>query len=70
MRINISDVPENKSFSDYPEGTEFVLDDRPARFDRDAIKNNQIKRIRPGNPGYEDALTLEEVMSLLDKPPE
>lgn len=69
MRINISDVPENKSFSDYPDGTGFVLDDRPAKFDKEALNNNQIKRVRPGNPGYDDALTLEEAMNMLDKPP-
>ncbi|MBR6102464.1 MAG: hypothetical protein IKP95_08560 [Ruminococcus sp.] len=68
MMIDIADVPETKDFSDYPERNEFILDDRPAKFDREAFSNNQIKRVRPGNPKYDDALTLEEVMKILDKP--
>ena len=70
MRIDIADVPEDKSFSDYPKGTEFVLDDRPPRFDRKALENHQIKRVRPGNPGYDEALTLEEAEKMLNKPSE
>lgn len=31
MKINISDIPKDKSFEDYPDNTEFVLDDRRNR---------------------------------------
>lgn len=55
MRINISDIPENKSYMDYPDNTEFVMQDSKPRYILDPFEI-----IPPHDPRYNNALTLEE----------
>jgi len=39
LKIYIQDIPEDKSFDDYPDNTLFVLDDRvKPRFDEETMK--------------------------------
>lgn len=49
MKVKINEIPDGKSFDDYPEGTEFVVDDRPRKYDE---KNGRF--VKPGEPGYDD----------------
>ena len=49
MKVKIGDIPQNKSFDDYPEGAGFVLDDRPYKYDE---KTGRF--VMPGEPGYDD----------------
>lgn len=49
MEIKIGDIPEDKTFDDYPEDTIFVLDDRHRKYDE-----KTGKFVRPGEPGYDD----------------
>lgn len=62
MRILISDIPEGKTFSDYPEGTEFVFEEAFPRYILEPYE-----RIYPNDPRYESALTREEVEEMLAK---
>ena len=63
MKVNIDEMPEDKTFDDYPEDTEFVFKEKSPRFDREALKDNKIVRIFYGQPGYENAVTREEAIS-------
>lgn len=49
MKIKIGDIPEDKTFDDYPEDTIFVLDDRPRKYDE-----KTGKFVKPGDPRYDD----------------
>lgn len=49
MRVKISDIPDGKSFEDYPDGTEFVLDDRPRKYDEATGEF-----VKPGDPRYDN----------------
>lgn len=55
MRINISDIPDTKSFDDYPKDTEFVFTEK---FPRYILEPFEV--IPPDDPRYEKALTREE----------
>ena len=55
MRINISDIPEKKAFDDYPDDTEFVMQDSEPRY---ILEPFEI--IPPNDPRYVEALTLKE----------
>ena len=48
MKVKISEIPENKTFDDYPEDTIFVLDDRPRKY-------NEVtgKFVKPSDPDYD-----------------
>ena len=48
MKIRISEIPQDKTFNDYPENTEFVLDDRMPIWD---LEN--MRRVYPNDDGYE-----------------
>lgn len=61
MKINIDEIPENKSFDDYPEDTEFVHRELFPRYDRKALQDNRIVRVYFGDEGYDDAVTREEL---------
>lgn len=67
MKINIDEMPENKTFDDYPPGTKFVFRECFPRFDREALKNGEIIRIYPDDQRYENAVTREELRSLAKK---
>lgn len=56
MIINLSDMPEDKDFSDYPEGTLFSMKGSVARY---ILEPFEI--IPPEDPRYKNALTREEV---------
>lgn len=55
MRVNISDIPNDKSFSDYPDDTEFILTESKPHYLLDPFEI-----IPPDDPRYKDALTLGE----------
>lgn len=61
MKINISDIPEDKNFSDYPKDTLFVHSEN---FPRYILEPFEI--IRPSDPRYETALTREEVEKIVE----
>ena len=61
MKINICDIPKGMSVSDYPDDTEFVLEDKSPRY---ILEPFEI--IYPGDPRYEEALSYEEAMKKLD----
>lgn len=48
LEISISDIPDGKDFSDYPEGTKFFIDDRPAKYDPESLE-----RVLPDDPRYD-----------------
>ncbi|MCM1364951.1 MAG: hypothetical protein NC122_07025 [Faecalibacterium sp.] len=54
MKINISDIPENKTVIDYSENTEFILDDRPVKIDP-----KTFERVFPDNPMYDKLPTFD-----------
>lgn len=64
MKINIDEMPENKTFDDYPSGTEFVHRENFPRYDRKALKENRLVRVYFGDPGYDEAATIEEIKSI------
>ena len=55
MKINIHDIPENMDFSDYPEDTEFIIQDSEPRY---ILEPFEI--ISPNDSRYDNALTLEQ----------
>lgn len=61
MKVSISDIPENKNISDYPNNTEFILEEN---FPRYIIE--PYERIYPDDPRYETALTREQVLEKLN----
>lgn len=56
MIESISDMPENKEFSDYSEGTEFVLEEKYPRYIL-----NPFEIVMPSDPRYKTALTREQI---------
>ena len=64
MNISISEMPESKSFDDYPENTEFVLEDRQRRFDKKALENNLLVEVLPDHDGYDEAITIEDAKKM------
>ncbi len=65
MRIDIGDIPENKDFDDYPEGTEFVLSEGKTKYDKkEFIENMNLVVVEPGAPGYDEALTKNELYAM------
>ncbi len=56
MKINVSEIPEDKDFSDYPEDTEFELAETFPRY-----LLNPFEIIGPSDPRYEKALTREQI---------
>lgn len=56
MEINISDMPEGKSFEDYPDDTIFVHKDITPRY---ILRPFEI--IPPEDTRYQTALTREEI---------
>ena len=65
MIIDIGDIPEDKDFDDYPEDTVFVLSEGKTRYDkREFIENMNLVVVEPGKPGYDSALTKEELYEL------
>lgn len=60
--INIDEMPENKSFEDYPNDTEFMFRELTPRYDRAALKKGKIVRIYPDDPNYDNAITREEML--------
>ncbi len=67
MKINVDEMPEDKNFDDYPDDTEFVFCESFPRYDRGALKNNQIVRIYPNDKRYETAMTREELNEIISK---
>ncbi len=65
MKIKISEIPEGKTFEDYPEDTEFVLDEN---FPRYILEPFRI--VFPKDKEYDSALTREEIMKISQKPSE
>ncbi len=57
MKICYKDIPSNKTIDDYPDDTEFVLDDRPVKYDP-----KTLKRVYPDQPGYKEAKSKEELL--------
>ena len=55
MKINIQDIPENMDFSDYPDDTEFIIQDSVPHY---ILEPFEI--IPPNDPRYENALTVEQ----------
>lgn len=64
MTINIDEMPESKKFDDYPENTEFVHREHFPRYDRKVLKENRLVRVYFGDPGYDEAATIEEIKSI------
>lgn len=60
MKIDISTIPENKIFDDYPKGTTFVHKEHPPRY---ILEPFEI--ISPKDPRYETALTRGQVEKLI-----
>nr|DAX14072.1 MAG TPA: hypothetical protein [Bacteriophage sp.] len=60
MKVDISDIPEYKTFDDYPKGTVFV---HKEHFPRYIL--NPFEIIRPEDQRYETALTREQVEKLI-----
>lgn len=48
LEISFLDIPEEKDLSDYPEGTKFFIDDRPAKYDPETFE-----RVLPDDPRYD-----------------
>ncbi|MBE6826380.1 MAG: hypothetical protein E7511_05805 [Ruminococcus sp.] len=57
--INISDIPENKKIDEYPDETEFVMQDRFPRYQLDPFEI-----ILPNDPRYASALSREELETM------
>ena len=55
MKIYIQDIPENMDFSDYPDDTEFIIQDSVPHY---ILEPFEI--IPPNDPRYENALTVEQ----------
>ena len=55
IKINIRDIPDNMDFSDYPDDTEFIIQDTEPHYILEPFGV-----IPPNDPGYENALTLEQ----------
>lgn len=49
MKVNIVDIPFDKTVDDYPDDTIFVLNDKPAKYD---LKTGE--RVLPGDPKYDE----------------
>lgn len=60
--ISISDVSDERDFSDYPENTEFIHSEQFPRY-----LLNPFEIIFPSNPRYADALTREELTAKQSK---
>ncbi len=60
MDVNISEIPETKTFSDYPKGTLFVLKERFPRYILDPFEI-----IHPDDPRYDTALTRDKIEALM-----
>lgn len=65
MRINIDEIPEDKTFDDFPDDTEFVHRECFPRYDREALKRNDICLIYPSDERYATALTREELNKII-----
>ena len=61
LKVNISDIPNNKSFDDYPEDTIFVHKENFPRYDP---KTFEIIK-GPEDPRYETALTIEQINEMI-----
>lgn len=61
MEVNISDIPEDKTFDDYPEDTIFVHKENFPRYDPQTFE--VIKG--PEDPRYETALTREQIDEMI-----
>lgn len=64
MIINIDEMPEDKTFDDYPDDTEFVHRELFPRYD---LKENDICLIYPNDERYATALTREELDDIISK---
>ena len=56
MRVKFSEIPDGKKIDDYPEGTVFVLNDRPRKYDE-----STGKFVKPGEPRYGDIVSYEPI---------
>ena len=66
MNINIHDMPENKSFDEYPDDTVFVHAEKAPRYDKkELLENNAIKLVFYGDKNYNNALTKEDAKKLI-----
>lgn len=66
MEIRYTDIPNSKTVDDYSDDTEFILDDREPRYDKKALEEKRIIKIWPNEKGYDNALSREEAMRILD----
>ncbi len=62
MVIKIHEMPESKTFDDYPEDTLFVHEEYFARF---ILEPFEV--VLSDDPRYDSALTREQVMEIRDK---
>ena len=62
MTVSISDIPKNKTFSDYSDKTNFILEETQPRY---ILEPFEI--ISPADSRYEDALTREQLLKINDK---
>lgn len=60
MKINISDIPENKTFNDYPDDTLFVHKESSPRY---ILEPFEI--ISVDDPRYKNALTREKISKMI-----
>jgi len=59
MKVNLIDIPENKSIDDYADSTEFVLSEKSPRY-----LLEPFEMIMPEDERYENALTREQVLQM------
>ncbi len=61
MKIFIHDIPERKAIDNYPDDTEFVLDDRPVKYHPETLKH-----IYSWDSEYDIAITKEEALKRIE----
>lgn len=60
MKVNITDIPEDKTFTDYPSNTEFVHQECFLRY-----VLHPFEIIFPSDPRYETAMTKTELKAYM-----
>lgn len=66
MKVFIDEIPEEKTFDDYSPDTEFVHREMFTRYDREALKRNELVCVFYDDLNYENSLTREELNTLLN----
>ncbi len=64
MKVYVDEIPENKTFKDYPEDTIFIFREFELRYDLEALKQNIVKRVSFKDPNYDKAVNIKQIKDL------